>query len=286
MENLSKNKIFGFVGVVVLTITLTACSINRSTTVAQRPHKVRRISDRRLIQETRNQYFPYHYLQLKFSAKYRQGTAKYSLKGFLRTTRDSIIWLSLYHKTGIPVARMAFTKDSVTFLNQLEKQYVQYAYTTLQEKYGYSLNYSIIQGFLFDEFFLYGDKELSTRNLRKAMKLYVDSNTYVFQSMRERKLKHYAKRNKKNKFFILQLFKINPETKKIVSAQLTDTKQNFHITIEYNNFEKKDSVMFPMKQHIVATTKTDTIDLELKLKKIKIKQAPLNYTIKKPKSKE
>ncbi|MBO0937615.1 DUF4292 domain-containing protein [Fibrella sp. HMF5335] len=65
----------------------------------------------------------------------------------LRVRKDSLIWMSI-SKVGIEAARVLITRDSVTIMDKIEKQYMVYDFPTLSRQFNFDLNFDLLQALI------------------------------------------------------------------------------------------------------------------------------------------
>ncbi|MCD6367192.1 MAG: DUF4292 domain-containing protein [Bacteroidales bacterium] len=230
----------------------------------------------------------YSYLTLKFSGKVQWGNTAKSIRGIVKTKRDSIIWISLYHSTGIPVAKIMMTKDSLIFLNRLNDTYYAGNYDFLENQLNFSLTFNNVQSVLFNELFLYNDTVTKLKEL-KDFKRYADTACYVLQSVKKKAFRKYSKKQRKNKRirrkwrdgFIVQDFKILPKIYKIKNLSVRDITNKMTFSTDYDNFETFLDKPFPQNMKISIFTPKDTVITNLKVKKL-IKNESLKFSFKIP----
>ena len=73
------------------------------------------------------------------------GEKDYSLSANFRMQKDSVIWLSLSPGLGVEVARVMITRDSISVLDKLSKDYNKIDYGTISKKYDFDINFNLIQ---------------------------------------------------------------------------------------------------------------------------------------------
>lgn len=247
------------------------------------------ISENKLLKQTTNNYLSYKYLTLKFSGKTQIGDNSKSIRGIIKTKRDSIIWISLYHSSGIPVAKMVFTKDSLIFLNRLNDSYYAGNYEFLEDQLNFSLTFNNIQSVIFNELFLYNDTITKFKELKDFIR-YSDSTCYVLQSVKKRAFKKLAKKQRKKKQIkkkwqegaIVQNFRISPYDYKIKNLSVRDILNHLDFSVFYDKFEVFLNKSFPRNMKISIFTPKDTIQTSLKLKKI-VANNSLEFSMKIPK---
>ncbi len=282
------NKKISFFLFVFLLIGILSCGVHKETVKIPHEKKLKPISDKKLLKRTTRNYLSYKYLTLKFSGKAQWGNTSKSIRGIIKTKRDSIIWISLYHSTGIPVAKIVLTKDSVIFLNRLNDTYYTGGYDFLEDQLNFSLTFNNVQGVLFNELFLYNDTITKFKEL-KDFKRYTNTVCYVLQSVKKKAFRKYSKKQRKNKRikrkwregFIVQDFSILPEIFKIKKLSVRDITNKLEFSVDYANFETFLNKTFPQNMEISIITPKDTIITNLKVKKL-TKNESLEFSFKIP----
>jgi len=265
-----------------------SCAVHKETTKILHEKKLKPISDKKLLKKTTRNYLSYNYLTLKFSGKVQWGNTAKSIRGIVKTKRDSIIWISLYHSTGIPVAKILMTKDSLIFLNRLNDTYYAGDYDFLEDQLNFSLTFNNVQSVLFNELFLYNDTVTKFKEL-KDFKRYADTACYVLQSVKKKAFRKYSKILRKNnrirrkwrEGFIVHNFKISPEIYKIRNLSVRDITNKMTFSTDYDNFETFLDKPFPKNMKISIFTPRDTVITNLKVKKM-IKNELLEFSFKMP----
>ncbi len=265
------------------------CRIHKAALEKTPITKLKPITDKKLLKQIANNYLSYRYLTLKFSGntQFRDNTK--SIRGIIKTKRDSIIWISLYHSTGIPVAKIVLTKDSLIFINRLNDSYYAGNYEFLENQFNFSLTFNNVQSVIFNELFLYNDTITKFKEL-KDFKCYNDSTCYVFQSVKKKIFRKIEKKQQKNKrlkkkwreSFIVQDFRISPDDFKIKSLSVRDITNHLELSVFYDNFEAFLNQSFPRNMKISIFMPNETINTDLKLKKIAASDS-LDFSIKIPK---
>ena len=70
------------------------------------------------------------------------------MKANIRMRRDSAIWVSLTVGIGLEAARILLTKDSVLFINRLEKKFFAGSYEFINQMINAKVDFDIIQALL------------------------------------------------------------------------------------------------------------------------------------------
>ena len=90
----------------------------------------------------------FDYLTSSSKIRYRNQDQNVSATANIRIKKDSIIWISVTPGFGIEAARGLITRDSVKFINRLDKEYNAYSFQELSDKFNFNINYDLLQSML------------------------------------------------------------------------------------------------------------------------------------------
>ena len=173
----------------------------------------------------------FNYLTSSGKIRYSNEDQNVSATANIRIKKDSVIWISITPGFGIEAARGLITRDSITFINRLEKEYHAYSFQELSNKFNFSMSYDLLQSVLVGDMlralspsdqvrkqadhFLVRQQEgpLTIDNFIDARLMKVDRVTVVDETNRE--------------------------------AQRGRSKNT--LTLQYENFEKLDDQWLPFK---------------------------------------
>jgi len=124
-------------------ISLFACK-SRQKTVTTDFGRIKHISDKNLIDSLEKNEFQFNVLSAKASIKVVDDKET-SFKAHIRVKKDSAIWVSITPLLGIEMARVLITKDSVMFLNRIDKQYFVGTFDYINNKFGTDLDYQMLE---------------------------------------------------------------------------------------------------------------------------------------------
>ncbi len=254
----------------------------------QQHRRVKKITAKKFLAGFEQIYPSYKNLYVKFKMKYIQDGDSKSLKGIIQNVRDSIIILSLYHVSGVPVAKIKLTKDSLFLDDRLNKKFYKADYGLLYEKYALNLNYSNIEALLFARPFIYGDSVVTEKKL-KDFKRYKDTADVVFQSAKNKVIKKFYKKTKKGKRLshklvasstIQQIF-VNRETLRLDRITVKDLINAYELIVEYNDYSNTlNNKNFIKLMGITVKNKSGEVKMNIKYYKVKEKPGMrLKFTI-------
>ena len=90
----------------------------------------------------------FDYLTASSKIKFRNEGQNVSATANIRMKKDSIIWISVTPGFGIEAARAIINRDSLAFMNRLDKEYRSYNFQELSKKYNFTIDYDLLQAVL------------------------------------------------------------------------------------------------------------------------------------------
>ncbi len=116
----------------------------------------------KLYRKLNENQFEYDNLSLKFSAELNFGEEKEEFSGIIRMQKDTAIWISL-RSYNIEGARLLITKDSVKFINRIEKTYYAGDFDFIKDRFEMDLDYNMLQAIITNTFFFYPAPDDTTK---------------------------------------------------------------------------------------------------------------------------
>ena len=90
------------------------------------------------------QEIDFEYFSGKAKINYKDEELDIKAKANIRIKKDSAIWIA-FSAVGIQGARCLITKDSITIMNMVKKEYYVYKYEDLSSRFNFDIDYSAIQ---------------------------------------------------------------------------------------------------------------------------------------------
>ena len=90
----------------------------------------------------------FDYLTSSSKIRYSNDNQNVSATANIRIKKDSVIWISVTPGFGIEAARGLVTRDSLVFINRLDKEYSSYSFQELSDKFNFDINYDLLQAVL------------------------------------------------------------------------------------------------------------------------------------------
>jgi hypothetical protein len=192
-------------------------------------------------------YADFEWFDGKFNAEVNNDGKVNSLKGRVRMRQDSLIWISIKPDVAIiEVFRLLISKDSVKFINYLEKEYFTGELSFISQMVQYDVSYSMLQGlFAGNPHFMFplNQYEVSVS----------ESDTLLSSSDMKTYLE--ARKAKTSAQFLFQAVWINAK-KKAWRSLVYDPKNRIELDIQYPEYQTVDSTVFPLSAQLTIVGDT------------------------------
>jgi len=246
--------------------------------------------------------FEYENLSLKFSAELKVGEESEEFSGIIRMQKDTAIWISL-RSYNIEGARLLITKDSVKFLNRMEKTFYVGDFEFIKNRFQMDMDYNMLQSIITNTFFFYpmpDDTIKAITNLKPCN----DSNLYCMSSISERKyIKYFVDEKNQGRWerrlekeiedtigdldllnapneFVFQFVKVVPDLFRIHDMFLENYIQQQSLYIEYEKQYLVDGQYFPHNILIELTTPQFAPILNLEIESVTIDSESMSFPFK------
>jgi hypothetical protein len=265
--NSKQLSIFGLLCIVLL--GFSACKTTRvATTTVVKP-----LATNKLIRNIENNAFDYKHLVIKrITCQFDDGRTKTSFKASILAEKDKKITVFL-SKLNIPVGRLWLTRDSVKFVNNLEKNYFLDDYSYLGSMIDMDLDFETIQAIISNNVFSLGDEKPE-----KEIKDYeakIDSGMYVLESVKKlkprkdnQKISERRQARKAHKIIpdspVRQTIYIDPVTFKIRKIKLADSANSRNLNIGFSDFEPVGKQLYPGDVSLHLSSPESSIELHIK----------------------
>jgi hypothetical protein len=222
----------------ILFSSITGCKTIEK--VSKNPLKKR--GPQHLLAQLKENELQYQWLSAKVSCEATLNNKEVETNIRLRHKKDSVIWLSISPALGIEMARVLITKDSLFYLNRLEKSYYKGTIEYLNRSSPVELNYSIIQSFLTGNAYFHNAKPGSEKGTK--FKSSIQQNKYVLSTLNKRKHRK-SLGGKTIKDTTMNRIWLNPVSYKIEKLELINFSSNNQLVVSFNEFTKKELHFFP-----------------------------------------
>uniref|UniRef100_UPI0032162898 DUF4292 domain-containing protein n=1 Tax=uncultured Draconibacterium sp. TaxID=1573823 RepID=UPI0032162898 len=216
--------------------------------------EARPISTNRLLKKVEQNAFDFDNLSVKrIKCNYSSSASKATFKISLKAKKDEQILVSI-SKINIPVGRVLLTPDSVKYVNYIDRNYFVDDYSYLSSVLNIDLNFETIQAIISNNAFSY--REDPKNKDFKTFDSFIESNMYVLQSEKNRKIIRIEEKDKTQKIkrrlkrmdesaFIVQKMYFNPANFALNQMQINDKTNNRIINLLFSNFMKVKDKDYP-----------------------------------------
>ncbi len=196
-------------------------------------------------------------LNAKFTLVYEQDKNKTNLRGQLRISNDSMMWLSFTPALGIEAARVLLTNDSVKFINRLNKTYFEGEYNLVDSVLNTTIDYSLLQSMIVGN-------DLTQYDVNK-FRSNVDNGLYRLTIRERRKIKRFMRKGEFDTRVLVQQIWLNPENYRIARIDVKEQgeTENHKLRVFYDDYIEVNGQLFPSKMRIeIVSNKTILIDVD------------------------
>lgn len=196
----------------------------------------------------------FDYLVSKAKFKFDDDGKKISANANFRIKKDSVIWVSI-SSFGIEGARVLIDRQNLKAIDKLNKNYYEYSFDELSQKYNFDFNYDMVQSVLL------GNQIAPYKN----QKYELVNEQYVYQEL----LRNYNFENY-----------IGSISRKLEKVYVTDEITKNSISVNYQDFREIDNQVFPNK--VKATISYDSPNepdtkINIEYNKMELQTSPLKF---------
>ena len=182
----------------------------------------------------------------------------------IRIKKDSVIWVSISAGVGLEAARVLLTKDSVLFINRLDKTFFAGSYQFINKMINAQVDFDIVQAILTGNDFTWYDYQ--------ELKATVAQDQYQLESAHRRKMKKYIKAHDVVAQVIYQSLWLNPTSFKIEKLKIKEiNNDNKKIVAEYGNFKEVDGQVLPTQYNLTISAK-EIVEIDATLIKVNLEK--------------
>ncbi|MBL1232237.1 MAG: DUF4292 domain-containing protein [Vicingaceae bacterium] len=255
-------------------ISLFACK-SRQKTVTTDFGRIKHISDKNLIDSLEKNEFQFNVLSAKASIKVVDDKET-SFKAHIRVKKDSAIWVSITPLLGIEMARVLITKDSVMFLNRIDKQYFVGTFDYINNKFGTDLDYQMLEAVIVGNSieFEKEEKDIITNVDKKK-------HAYYISTEKKRKVRKDLKKDKNKLKELTQAIWLSPENFKIIELVLSTPKSDHSLVSKYSDFMELENNSFPQKIDVTLISEK-IVNILIDYSKVSIEKEDISFIFKIP----
>ena len=157
----------------------------------------------------------------------------------VRMRRDSAMLITIQYLLGLEVAKVLITRDSVKFVNYIQKTYFKGDFNYINDLIHADVDYDLLQAVLFGNSADFQDDEAKLKPVADRANCH-----YLLSTERKRRLRKIQTGSSEIKD-ALQTLTLNPDNYKILTNEFIDATTNRRFIANYSNFTQKDSVYAP-----------------------------------------
>lgn len=92
--------------------------------------------------------FDFEYLKGKAKVNYLENNERQNVRANIRIKKDSVIWIQFAGVGGIEGGRVLITKDSLTMIDRINKEFHSFDYEELAYRYKFDIDYNLIESMI------------------------------------------------------------------------------------------------------------------------------------------
>ncbi|WP_461065265.1 DUF4292 domain-containing protein [Spirosoma horti] len=151
----------------------------------------------------------------------------------IRVRKDSLIWLSV-SKLGIEAVRGLITRDSITIVDKIHREYSVYDFPTLSKQFNFDMNFELLQALIV------GNLPLPKRPAQKIK----NERDYLLLRQSEGK--------------VLVENYIGEQDRKLKKLMVTEQPTKNTLRLDYDNFTSLNNFLFPYTSLVTVDYKSKT----------------------------
>jgi hypothetical protein len=269
---MKSNKFFrlSVFAVIVAALWLSSCKAPSELQKVE----ARQISANKLLKKVEQNAFDFEYLSIKrIKCNYTSSQSKATFKITLKAQKDKQILVSIY-KLNIPVGRVLLTPDSVKYVNYIDRNYFLDDYSFISEFLHIDIDFSTIQNIISNNAFSYRNdpKEKDF----KTFDSFIESNMYVLQSEKTRKIYRMEEKEKPQKVqrrlkrldddaLIVQKMFFDPANFALKQIQLNDKTNDRFVNVTFEDFTKIGNKDYPGTMEMSFLSDVEEIKMKIEM---------------------
>jgi hypothetical protein len=177
----------------------------------------------------------FDYFSGKANMYFKDDSRKKDIKtqATIRMRKDSVIWINLKAAGGvIQGGKALINKDSISIVNDVDKEYYIFTFEDLSKEFGFAINYDIIQSAALGNLIMLRNNDDDVDKLKNFFLLKQQSGTVTISNY------------------------INDRTMKLEKLVMRESESKNTLTINYSNFQLVGEKVFPYNGSINLIYKT------------------------------
>ena len=233
-------------------------------------------SAKTLTKNIRENEFKFEWVNAKANVETLIDEKEESFDIRVKIRRDSAMLITIQYVLGLEVAKVLITRDSVKFVNYIQKNYFKGDFNYINELLNADLDFDVIQAVLFGNSAEFHDDEARLKSMADRKNCH-----YLLSTVRKRKLRRIQTGTTEMRE-ALQSLTLHPESFKITRNEFIDPLTNRMFIANYSNFTQKDSVYAPYHVDIdIVAQKKASVKIDyVRIEKNSVQKLNLNIPAK------
>lgn len=153
--------------------------------------------------------------------------------------KDSAMLISIHYLLGLQVAKVLITKDSVKFVNYIDKTYFKGDFVYINTLLAADLDFDLLQAVMFGNSAEFQEDESKLKPVTDRQNC-----RYLLSTVRKRRLRK-IQTGSSDLTDALQILTLNPDNFKILRTEFNEPSTNRQFIANYSKFTLVDSVFAP-----------------------------------------
>jgi len=222
-----------FIGFALL---IAGCKTKRS--IIKEPIKT--YGEDYLLEKLAENELRFNWLSAKMKISYTEDRITSDFKGQLRMRKDSVIWITFSPALGIEAARLMITRDSIKYMNRIDKVYFKGDYDFVNRYLQTDIDFDMLQSIIIGNDFQFYEKT--------TFRASYDNPEYKLSTTSRRELKRFVEEVVDEKPVLIQNIWLHPETFKITKVDIKEYgKENKKLEAIYDKFIPLEEMLFPSR---------------------------------------
>ena len=251
---MNKSKVVYWLFIIFIGSLTFSCKVQEKNNVKL---KIKTRSPNFLVKKLKSNEFQFETISAKAAVSVIDSAdKKKSFKTHIRIRKDSVIWMSIT-SFSIEAARVTITKDSVKFINRLNKEYFIGDFSYINRVFGTDLDYQMMEALLIGNSLDFDVNERINSRVDRKKEL------YYLGTVKKRKVKKELKKEKvkiKGEGLVLWL---DPISFKVRELLLTSPGNHRSLAGAYSDYKEVEEQLIPFElRFLLKATRSNTLEIK------------------------
>ena len=251
---MNKSKVVYWLFIIFIGSLTFSCKVQEKNNVKL---KIKTRSPNFLVKKLKSNEFQFETISAKAAVSVIDSAdKKKSFKTHIRIRKDSVIWMSIT-SFSIEAARVTITKDSVKFINRLNKEYFIGDFSYINRVFGTDLDYQMMEALLIGNSLDFDVNERVNSRVDRKKEL------YYLGTVKKRKVKKELNKEKvkiKGEGLVLWL---DPISFKVRELLLTSPGNHRSLAGAYSDYKEVEEQLIPFElRFLLKATRSNTLEIK------------------------